>query len=39
LEVLSVGDIDIEPVTPPNAFFTLSMTDGRSAGATVLLER
>jgi len=39
LGVVSEGSADIGPVPPPKALFTLSMTDGRSAGTTVLLER
>jgi hypothetical protein len=32
-------DVDVASIVPANALFTLSITDGRSAGATVLLER
>ena len=35
LDALSEGVVDIASALPPKAFFTLSMTDGRSAGATV----
>ena len=31
--------VDVVPAAPENALFTLSITDGRSAGATVLFER
>jgi hypothetical protein len=36
---LSDAGVDSVSAVPANAFFTLSITDGRSAGATVLLER
>ena len=36
---LSEGGVDIASALPPNAFFTVSITDGRSAGATVLFDK
>jgi hypothetical protein len=36
---LSGAGIEVDPETPPKAFFTLSMTDGRSAAATVFFDR
>src|SRR5277367_1982126 len=34
-----LNDVDTASALPPKAFLTVSMTDGRSAAATVLLER
>jgi hypothetical protein len=36
---LSDTGVDSVSAVPANALFTLSITEGRSAGATVLLER
>src|SRR5271165_5100116 len=38
-EAPSVSGVDIVSEAPEKAFFTLSMTDGRSTGATVLFDR
>ena len=35
----SLPEIGVVSGMPAKAFFTLSMTDGKSAGATVLLDR